>query len=532
MPTRERMIIESMLQIADKDGYDVPFILNESQAKLDDNLTGRDIVPKARQEGVSSYVLALFTIRCMYKRNTRAVVISHDNESTERLFKRVQYYLDHIRGPKAQTGFSSKREFTFPKTGSMFYIGTAGARKFGRGDTITDLHCSEVAFWDNPKELFSGLSDAVPYTGTIILESTGNGRNWYYRRVRNATQGKGRYKIHFLNWQDFKEYDLKVSDEEAEEIIKTLDPALEEDYLYHTIGLTPGQIKFRRYKLEEKDFDLDLFKQEYPLTLDECFRATGTSIFHKINYDQTKGLWVRVDQELHILTDHPKRDGIYGVGVDVGGGVGKDRSVIEVFDLRTLHQVAEWVSDRIPPDRLAHEIVTVAKLFNDAYVTEESNNHGIVTLDRLRGLYPNYLLYKKSVSAQSTTGNHLLNYGLLQTSRMKPLSIGALRRLLATNMTIYSPDFMDEAGSFVEKDSGRLEAEDGSYDDRIMAAAVFAQTYERASMMKRPPDVGEIEVYDPFDVETMINELRGRRRKGFPIANQAGGYGAGSTYLQ
>jgi hypothetical protein len=39
----------------------------------------------------------------------------------------------------------------------MFYIGTAGARKFGRGDTITDLHCSEVAFWENAKELTAGL---------------------------------------------------------------------------------------------------------------------------------------------------------------------------------------------------------------------------------------------------------------------------------------------------------------------------------------------------------------------------------------
>jgi hypothetical protein len=58
--------------------------------------------------------------------------------------------------------FASKREFTFPKTNSMFYIGTAGARKFGRGDTITDLHCSEYAFWENPVDLFSGLTDAVP----------------------------------------------------------------------------------------------------------------------------------------------------------------------------------------------------------------------------------------------------------------------------------------------------------------------------------------------------------------------------------
>ena len=102
-----------MFQIANKNGEDVPFVLNPHQAQLDTNLGNKNIVPKPRQEGICSYVLALFTVRCMYKRNTRAVVISHDRESTQKLLERVHYYLKNLRGPKPKLGYSNKNEICF-----------------------------------------------------------------------------------------------------------------------------------------------------------------------------------------------------------------------------------------------------------------------------------------------------------------------------------------------------------------------------------------------------------------------------------
>jgi len=69
MATKERFIIESMFMIADKDGNDVPFLLNPAQAALDDTLSGRDIIPKARQEGISSYYIQLRR-RCLRKPTT------------------------------------------------------------------------------------------------------------------------------------------------------------------------------------------------------------------------------------------------------------------------------------------------------------------------------------------------------------------------------------------------------------------------------------------------------------------------------
>ncbi len=518
--SEERLIIENMFMIDDKEGRDVPFVLNTAQRYLDENLTGRDIIPKARQEGVSAYILALLTVRCLWKRNRRAVVISHDTESTQRMLRRVKYYLDNIRGPKPILEYASKNELTFPKTHSMFYIGTAGAKKFGRGDTITDLHCSEVAFWPDPKSLTAGLFQAVPRSGSIVLESTGNGMGWYYKRCMAAAGGQSRYAMHFLSWTTFPEYTLDLSAEEEQEIINSLDPDFEEDILYHDRGLTPGQIAWRRDKLEEMDWDIDLFKQEYPMTLDECFRASGRSIFSKVLYEPTDR-WRRIDQYMHILGDHPHPWSRYVVGVDVGGGVGQDNSVMEVIDLKHLTVVAEWASNKIAPDILGERIAELATWFQNAYVVVESNNHGIVTVNELRKVYPPNLIYSRSVplSGRPRGDQHsLMLLGQRTTSVTKPLMIARLRHALSHFLTIHNPLLKSELDTFIETESGRMEADQGCFDDRVMALACAVWGIDRA-MIAHTSDVPEERLIeaDPFSLDRIINELQGRRGGTFPV---------------
>ncbi len=77
--TPEAIIIESMFKVVTKEGDDVPFVLNSTQRRLDDGLTGRDLIPKARQEGVSTFFLARYTAACLRKRNVKAVIISHES---------------------------------------------------------------------------------------------------------------------------------------------------------------------------------------------------------------------------------------------------------------------------------------------------------------------------------------------------------------------------------------------------------------------------------------------------------------------
>jgi len=525
---KEVMVIENLFMVPDKEGRDVPFILNAAQRKLALQLTGRDIVPKARQEGVSTLILALFTVRCLYKRNTRAVVISHDSEATKRLFKRVHYFIQNIRGPKPVVGVEAKNELSFPKTNSTFYIGTAGAKKFGRGDTITDLLCSEIAYWDNPKELFSGLSDSVPISGSIILESTGNGRNWYYDRVYAALRGDSIYTVHFLNWQDFPEYDLPVTEEEKAYIERTLDPDLEEDVLYKNGLLTAGQIKFRRMKLEDKDGDLQLFKQEYPMTLDECFQSTSHGFFKKVNFLASKEWKLHESTSVHKfwkLDPHPMPGHNYFIGVDVSGGTGQDYSSIEVFCVETFEQVGEWISNKIAPDRFGEIVANIGYHFNTAEVCVERNNHGLVTLDVLRKKYPVHKIYKDKKVGKSNT---LLSYGIQTTVRSKPFMIGVLNKFLQNGLTIYSSILRDQLNNFIETitESGnrRLKGEKGKNDDCVMASALATYGYNKVARLLEESPVeqsGSTSTVDPFSLDAIVEELQSRNIV-FPISPQVG----------
>lgn len=529
MATKERFIIESMFMIADKDGKDVPFILNHAQATLDDSFTGRDILPKARQRGLSSYYIARALAKCLSVRNTNAVIVAHEDTATKKMLKKAHYMINHIRGPKPVIKNSSANQITFPKMGSTLSIGTAGSDNVGVGDTIHFLHCSEVALWQNPKALLSGLFQAVPKNGEIGMESTGRGQgNYYHRAVMRAAKGSSRYRLHFFDWQSDPEYSYDLTTQEEEDLKADFNPDWNELELYETNALTLGQLSWRRDKIEEMDYDLDLFKQEYPMYLDECFQASGRSVFNTINYKPTKD-FEKIDAHTHILKDHPNPNMHYAIGGDVGGGVGQDNSVAEIVCLETMEQVGEYVNNKISPDIFGLKLAELGKLFNYAYMTVENNNHGIVTIKELTRLdavgneiYPDYLLYKK-VKGQNGTKEEvdlLTDIGFRTSVKSKPFLVGNLRKLVVKDLTVHSEIIKDEMDSFIETETGKLQAEEGCHDDTVMGMAMCMIGFERAVLYTTTTTTFKPTILnDPFSLESIIKELH-TGQQGYPIAPQ------------
>jgi len=441
------------------------------------------------------------------------------------MLAKVHYMIEHMRGAKPVISTSNKNEIGFPKMGSNFYIGTAGAKKFGRGDTINFLHCSEVAFWEDAKGLLSGLFQAVPKSGEISLESTGNGKgNYYHRATMRAANNESAYRLHFLPWHTFDEYQYVLSEKEEAYFLEHLIDEYDEPKLLQ-FGLTIGQLAWRRDKIEELDFDLNEFKQEYPMTLDECFQATGRSIFAKINYEPTE-LWQRLDGNTFGLTDHPKRGYHYAIGGDVAAGVGGrssiknekgtgegDRSTLEVFCLETNEQVAEYANNAISPDVFGKKAASIGETYNNAYINLENNNHGIVAVKVLLDSYPNHLVNKRPRKGAGVRDevDKITDFGYRTSVKSKPFALGQLRHGLSTDMVIHSPHLKDELDSFVEKDNGQMEAEEGCFDDRVMGAAMYAVIKEKAELYAGDRSyVPARQEADPFSMEGIIEEMRSR----------------------
>ena len=190
-------LIQTLLRIRNKRGLEVPFHLNAAQRYYWTKRTRRDLILKPRQRGITKLIDGDQLIDCV-KKHTNAVVISHERESTQRLFEAVKFYVGAME-PAPLTSTDNANTIKFPKHDSTYYVGTAGQRAFGRGDTIHRAHLSEAAFYPDLKKTLAGVSEAAEF-GSIAIETTANGRNEFYQMWQKAKKGESPYTPIFIPW--------------------------------------------------------------------------------------------------------------------------------------------------------------------------------------------------------------------------------------------------------------------------------------------------------------------------------------------
>jgi hypothetical protein len=458
--TPEATAIQLLFHIQNKQGKRVPFRLNHAQTFLDNTETNRILIAKARQHGFSSYALARNAIKCLGVEGTRAVVMSHEKEATQRLLDKVQYYFKWMNGPKPKLGRNSRNELTFDKTDSTFYIGTAGARAFGRGDTITDLHCSEYAWWEDTEVHKGGVFEAVPITGRIVIESTGNGRNNdFYRKWKSSDD----YARLFYPWFAGTEYEIHDAAKWKPDIPSFNGYLLE---LQAKHKLSDAKMKWYTWKLKDKEENIRVMQQEYPSTPDECFQASGGALFPNVEATDSVD-WQPVKHEgyyVNCLVNHPKPGWTYVIGVDPSGGTGNDDAAIVIFATQTGEQVLEFTNKYISPPQLTTLLLSLANKYNNAFIVPEANNHGITVVDMLKAKYNKSLIFKRKFE---TTSSPPL-YGWMNSKQTKHALIGMMQEDLPS-VTIYGKGTQAELSAFEETSSGRME---GESDNLVIACGL------------------------------------------------------------
>ena len=239
-----KRFIEERLTIVDKEAKEVPFILNAIQSKyLLEDYSGNDVILKARQQGFSSLILALFTADFLLKDNQRNVIVADIDDNASELLDRVKHFIgayENKMGTKVPLKYNSKYELYNEATKSRYTIGTAKNVDFGRSKTITNLHLSEFAFYLHPEKLFAGSLQAVVPSGRIIIETTANGYNEFKNFWDECKLGERAFKPLFYPASAF--------------------------YGDEFLELKKKQLK-------------QLYSQEYPETDIEAFLASGEQYF-------------------------------------------------------------------------------------------------------------------------------------------------------------------------------------------------------------------------------------------------------------
>jgi len=495
--------IERNLQIRTKDRRVVPFVFNPAQVDYYEHRTRRDAILKPRQLGFTTEICGLFFADTLLRPNTTSVIVAHDTDSSEKIFRIVQLFWERLpEEERMRVGvprFSNRREFLWPNINSHFFVGTAGALTFGRGQTINNLHCSEFAFWPKPDEALAALTEAVPADGRMVIESTANGMGSYFHDLwTEAKSGGSRFSTSFYVWWEDASYRVPGTP------LDDLTP--EEQKLKAAWGLNDEQIRWRRGKQRELR---DRFAQEYPEDDVTCFLASGRCCFDigalmaaqariaaeaapesvTVLPDESSGSPISVAPARLLVWKRPDSDRTYAIGADVGEGLaGGDASCACVLDRETGEQVAE-LHGRIPPDRFGHLLDALGHFYNLAMLAVERNNHGHSTLNTLRHVrrYPRLYYHVR----YDRTGNSAPMLGWPTDQATKPILVDDLAAAAASgSILIHSAGLIDECLTFVTTDTGAQQAQEGKHDDRVMAAGIAWQARKRGTsrgIAQRPP---------------------------------------------
>lgn len=343
---------------------------------------------------------------------------------------------------------------------------------------------SEVAFWlanrqnqeQEIENIMAGLTEAASH-GEVTLESTANGdAGWWYETVTEAALGRNEWTVIFLPWWEDPTYRVPVK--EPGEILSTLSDR--EKWLMEDKGLDVQQIAWRRGKTSERALRR-VFLQEYPEKLEESFLSSSLGYFDAdiLDFMDANTQEPRADGGGICTWVDPEPGLEYVIGADVAEGVPEgDYSAAYVLERRTGAVCARFHGKQRPED-FADTLYKMGKRYNWAMLGPERNNHGHLTVYRLRANlgYP-HIYYTLDLSDTKQVGahpRHRILWGFSTDNITRPTMLDDLRGTIEDGWNPKCGILLNESRTFVDNGKGKYEARSGKHDDTVMAMAIALQ---------------------------------------------------------
>lgn len=453
-------LAQEWLRVRARSGVSLPLVANPVQRLFEQRRGRRNIVLKARQLGLTTWTAARFFLKTILKPGTLTLQVAHTQEAAEEIFRIVHRFYDCLPAELREGPFAAARvnvrQIVFDRIDSQYRVVTAGDRNAGRGLTVQNLHCSELARWPgDPADILAGLRAALAPGAEEILESTpqGVGGCFYDEWQKAPETGLVR---HFFPWWLEPAYRADVPADPA-----TL--SADERALLERERLDLRQIAYRRGL--RAGFRA-LARQEYAEDPESCFLASGECAFELSAIEERLPAMPAPAETRHNgaleIWFPPLPGKHYLVAVDpAGGGSEGDYSAAQVIDRETGLQCAEYAA-HLGGLELARLLASLAAEYNHALLVVERNNHGAGVLAMLE----NVCKYPRLFRSQGQPG-------WLTTSVSRPAALARLDAALAeAPHRFMSRNLLAECRSFVRRPDGSAAARPGAHDDRVLAMAI------------------------------------------------------------
>ena len=296
--------LNNLYWIVDKRGKRVLFKLNGPQRDLCSGMWYLNLILKARQLGMTTFVLIFLLDRCLFNSDTKAGVIAHNREDAQKFFReKLKYAYDNLpEWLKHSLAATNDRagELVF-QNGSSITVGTSM-----RSSSLQYLHISEFGkvcakYPEKAREIVTGALNAVEAGQFVFIESTAEGQQGYFYEyctraermmLEKRSLTKLDYKLFFFPWWQNPEYTLDG------EVIETQEDSNYFDSLVFNDGirLTQGQ---RNWYIKKAVTQGDDMKREFPSTIKESFEQSIQGAYYAREMDamRKEGRLLRIPYE-------------------------------------------------------------------------------------------------------------------------------------------------------------------------------------------------------------------------------------------
>jgi len=405
-----------------------PFQEDLIQTLVDERFT---IVKCPRQSGKSQTSLAYMLWYVLFNDQKSVAILANKSATSRELLGRLQMAYEKLPLFLQQGVCEWNKGSIELENGSRILAGSTSSSSI-RGFSFNLIFLDEFAFVQQnmAEDFFRSVYPTISSgnTSKVIIVSTPNGMNHFYKMWTDATEGNSHYKPFEINWWDVPNRDAA--------------------WKKQTISNTS----------EEQ------FRQEFEC---EFLGSAGTLISaSKLAALAVKNPISRIEQ-LDIYVE-PVQEHNYFMTVDVAEGRGQDYSTMNVIDITQLPftQVAKYRSNTVSPMLLPTLILQVAQMFNNATVLIESNGPGAEVA--------NILHYDLEYSETINESGVKDKLGMKMTKKVKAIGCSNLKDLIENDkLVINDLETISELAQFIVKGTSWA-AEGGATDDLVMGLVMFA----------------------------------------------------------
>ena len=398
----------------------------------------------ARQSGKTIGVESFILWSILFKDNYRVGMFANKFDTSKKILKEIKYSYEQLPMWLQQGVVTwNKHSIELENGSSITSSSTSGDA--GRSRTYNLVFLDEFAFVPDyvAADFFTAVYPTISSgkNTKVIIISTPNGLNFFYRMWVEAQEGRSNYKLFEANWR----------------AVPTRDEAWADETLAN-VG--------------EK-----AFQQEY-----ECdFLGSSNTLISTTKIKEM--VWKKPAKRYQgglAVYEEPKPRNQYIVTVDVSRGIGKDYSAFTVINVSEFPYkvVAKYQNNEISPMVFPNTIYETATHFNQAMVLVEVNDIG----EQVGAILYNDLEYedlimtehggRKGQRISSGFGGNVY-YGVRMTSNVKKIGMANLKTMIESDkLLIHDVDIITELSTFVQKRNS-YEAEEGYHDDLVMCLIIF-----------------------------------------------------------